>query len=369
MKFLRKMFFVIFAIIVVVGIAVGIVVNLPAVGKNPSGERQARIEKSPNYRNGEFQNYDAPTDEISLKGLVVNLYKNFFVEHKDKVPTQKLPVVKTNLKDLENNSLVWLGHSSYFLKIGDKNILIDPVFNSASPFSFMVKPFDMEYHYTALDLPEKIDLLIISHDHYDHLDYELMKEIRPRIQNVLVPLGVGAHFEYWDFDEKIITELDWYQEATIGEMKLTCLPARHYSGRGLSKAKMLWGAYMLESADKSIYIGGDSGYGSQIAEIAEKFPNIDFAILENGQYNEAWSDIHFLPEDLIKVIKTLNPKRLFTGHNSKFALARHPWYEPLDNVLEASKKEKFNLATPKIGEVINLEEEHQTFEAWWKNVK
>lgn len=368
MKFFKKMFYILLIIIGLIIVSVVIIFHLPQFGKNPTGERLARIEKSPHYQNGEFQNLDPVPNHTSFSKFFEILYKNFFVEHKDKTPLKKIPAVKTDLKNLKDNSLVWLGHSSYFLKIEGKNILIDPVFNPASPFSLMVKPFPAEYEYSHADLPD-IDLLIITHDHYDHLDYELMKTLKPKIKKILTSLGVGSHFEHWGFDNQIITELDWYENTTFETMKFTAVPTRHFSGRSLVRNKTLWACFMLEMNDLTLLIGSDSGYGSQISDIAKKFPKIDLALLENGQYNEDWRNIHFLPADLLKTIRELNPQRVFSGHHSKFSLARHPWYEPLEGIWEASQKEKFNLATPKIGEILDLKNPEQKFEKWWRDLK
>lgn len=247
--------------------------------------------------------------------------------------------------------MVWFGHSSYFIRLDDKNLLIDPVFNEASPVSFMVKPFDAEYNYSTNDIPN-IDLLIITHDHWDHLDYKAIKELKGRISKILCPLGVGSHLEYWGFSPEQITELDWDEETSLLDMKITCLPTRHFSGRGLLPTKTLWGSFMLQAQDKTVYVGGDSGYGKHFSRIGAQFPNIDFAILENGQYDEDWKHIHTQPYELPKVMKELGAKLYFTGHNSKFELAKHSWQEPLETIKKIQETEpEIHLLTPKIGRV------------------
>lgn len=352
--------------ILIISILTIFILNMPSFEKIPNGKRAERIKKSPNYKNGKFQNLEDTPQLTSDKSFIENAYNFFFKKVENLRPIEKIPTVKTNLNTLENNSLVWLGHSSYFLKINDKNILIDPVLHSASPFSFLIAPFDTEYQYSEKDLPEDIDLLIITHDHWDHLDYHLMKQIRSRIKRILTTLGVGSHFEYWNFSPEIITELDWNEDTMIENLKFTCLPARHFSGRGILGKQTLWGAFMLQTEEQTIYIGGDSGYGKHIAEIAQRFPKIDFALMENGQYSIDWQYIHFLPEDLKKAMKELNAEKYFTGHNSKFALSKHAWYEPLENISKIAEKEKLNILTPKIGEIVQLCNKEQSFEKWWK---
>lgn len=353
-------------IIGILAITAAIVLNLPSFGKNPTGERLERIKKSPNYRDGKFQNLEE-TLQLTSEGSKFKAIFNWLFKKKNPylAPTEKLPAVHSDLKNLPNNSLVWLGHSSYFLKIDNKTMLVDPVFHTASPFSFMVKPYVAEYNYTAQDLPE-IDLLMITHDHWDHLDYQVMKEIRPQVKQVLATLGVGSHLEYWGFNPQQITELDWNEKAQLLGMQFTSLPTRHFSGRGLVATQTLWGSFMLESAGKTIYIGGDSGYGKHIADIGQRFPNIDLALIENGQFNQDWKCIHFLPEDLRKAMKELGAKRYLAGHNSKFSLAKHPWYEPMENLSKIAEQEHLAVITPKIGEIVHLDDTTQKFDAWWK---
>ncbi len=365
-KLFKKMLYtlLVFTALIVAG---GIVIlNLPSFGKTPDGERLERIRQSPNYRDGRFRNLEVTPRITSKRSPLASIYEFLFPKVKDLSPLGKIPAVKTDLKSLDDNVLVWLGHSSYLMRIDGKTVLVDPVFHAASPFPFFIRPFKAEYDYSSKDLPY-IDLLIITHDHWDHLDYAVMKEIRSRVRQVFTPLGVGSHLEYWGFPPGNIVELDWYEASTFEGMKITCLPTRHFSGRGvLNQLQTLWGSFMLESAGKTIYIGGDSGYGKHIAEIGRQFPDIDLALMENGQYNEEWRYIHFMPENLCVAMKEFGAKRYFTGHNSKFTLGKHPWYEPLNNVTEfAGRDGTLRLITPRIGEVVWLDDDSQRFEAWW----
>lgn len=359
------MLYTILILVAVIGIGAAIVLNLPSFGKVPSGKRLARIEQSPNYRNGEFRNLEETPQMTSRKSTWRTMYDFFFPDVKDLSPKKALPAVQTDLHSLPDNTMVWFGHSSYLLNVNNTKLLVDPVFHSASPFPFMVKPFEATYNYSSADMPDTIEVLIITHDHWDHLDYKVMKELKDRIGHVVCPLGVGAHFEYWGFDTAKITELDWNDEIHIADLKLTCLPTRHFSGRGLKQRQSLWGSFTLETGTYTIYIGGDSGYGKHIAEIGKRFPNIDLALMENGQYNENWKHIHFLPADLRKALNDIGAKRYFTGHNSKFVLAQHPWYEPLNNVQAYAKEDNLNVITPKIGEVVFLDR-NQTFDLWFR---
>lgn len=359
------MLYILLAILLLIGGSAMVILNLPSFGKLPTGERLERIKRSPNYRNGEFQNLEATIQLTSERSFLANLYQFLFTEIPEARPKQKIPVVQTDLSAVADGSLVWLGHSSYFLRIGGKSILIDPVFHAASPFSFLIPPFDATYHYTAEDIPA-IDLLIITHDHWDHLDYKTVTAIKNRVGKVLAPLGVGSHLEYWGYDPARLVELDWQESVNLIDMHFTCLPTRHFSGRGLKGKQTLWGAFMLQTATQTIYIGGDGGYGKHIRQIAKQFPKIDLALMENGQYNEDWRYIHNLPDKLYMAMQEMGAKRYFTGHNSKFNLARHAWYAPLENILAIREKDRtLDIITPRIGEVVDLSDTTHHFDKWW----
>lgn len=363
------MLLIITSIIVLVSLGIVIFLNQPSFGKLPEGERLARIEKSPNYRNGKFQNRLPTTQIASDKPKIQSLYEFLFRKVKDLVPGKALPSVKTDLKSLnpEEDVLVWMGHSSLYLQNDGKRILVDPVLVSASPVSFFNKAFKGTDVYKPDDIPD-IDYLIITHDHWDHLDYNTMLNLKNRIAKVICPLGVGAHLEYWGFDPAKITELDWNDSIQLDQnIKITALPARHFSGRGLTGDKTLWASFMLQSSFGNIYLSGDTGYDTHFQEIKKQFGTIDLALMENGQYNEDWKDIHILPQQLVQAVKELTPKKLITIHNSKYALGKHAWYEPMENISKASEENNFNLLTPMIGEIVKLNDTPQEFSKWWKN--
>ena len=251
--------------------------------------------------------------------------------------------------------LVWFGHSSYLIQTGGKRILVDPVFCMASPVSFVNKPFKGTELYTPDDMPD-IDYLVISHDHWDHLDYNTVKKLQNRIGTVICPLGVGEHFEYWGFDKERIIELDWNENARLAPgFVMHCLPARHFSGRGLTANQSLWASFLLEAPSQKIYIGGDGGYDTHYAEIGNWFPGIDLAILENGQYNEEWSLIHLMPQYMAQTARDLKAKKVLTVHHSKYALAKHRWDEPLKNAESMKSKDSLDVLMPVIGELVSLQ--------------
>ncbi|SNR58001.1 MBL fold metallo-hydrolase [Flavobacterium sp. ov086] len=346
----------------------------PRYGKRPSGERLALIQKSPQYKNGKFENINY-TPELAEGYGYFDIISDFLFKKVDrKIPTDIIPSIKTNLLELDSNEdiLVWFGHSSYFIQLEGKRFLIDPVFSgNASPIIGTTKAFKGTDIYTANDLPE-IDYLLITHDHYDHLDYTTIMELKPKIKKIICPLGVGSHFEFWKFPNQNIIEKDWYEKIELDQnITLYTTPSRHFSGRSIKRCNTLWTSFVLETKDFKMYLGGDSGYDSHFAEIGAKYGPFDIALLDNGQYNPAWKYIHNLPEDVIKAMKDLNTKRVFPVHSSKFSLSLHAWDEPLIKVTElnAASANPIPLITPMIGELVELKNEKQEFKQWWKGVK
>lgn len=241
------------------------------------------------------------------------------------------------------------GHSSYYIQSGGKRILVDPVFEDAAPISFLNQPFDGTDIYRAADMPD-IDYLIITHDHWDHLDYKTVTALLPRVNKVVCPLGVGEYFEYWGCPQSKIIELDWDEHCkTDSDFTIYALTSRHFSGRTLRSNQTLWASYMIVSPTQTIYISGDGGYGEHFKKIATAFPSIDLAIMENGQYNKDWRHIHLMPDELKISVEELNPKMVMAGHNSKYALAKHPWDEPLHTAASIR-----GVIMPKIGEIVKL---------------
>ncbi len=333
-------------------------------GRKPSGERLKKIQQSPNYKHGTFQNIE-PTEVLLKTASRMKMLKDFLNKSKSVNPPKKLPSVKTNLKDIiaDKPTIVWFGHSSYFIKSKDYNILVDPVFSgSAAPFSFMVESFDGADIYNVDDLPI-IDLLVITHDHYDHLNYPTIIKLKDKIKQIIAPLGVGAHLEYWGIDPNKITELDWWDEKNINEeIKFIATPARHFTGRSIKRNETLWTSYVLYIHGNKIFLGGDSGYDKQFKIIGEKHGPFDLAILESGQYGDAWPYIHMLPEETVQAAIDLGAKVLLPVHWGKFALAYHDWNDPIKRIMQAS--DKITVVNPKIGELYIIGNSFEN-EKWW----
>ena len=335
-------------------------------GKLPSGKLKERIQQSPNYKNGAFQNLSVTP--MKPEGVTYwKMMKEFFKKHPDTVPPAALPVVKTDLNKLDSTEpvIVWFGHSSYLIRIDNKNFLVDPVFSgNAAPVSFMVKAFPGSNEYKAEDMPA-IDYLILTHDHYDHLDFKTIRKLKNKVANVICSVGISSHLKHWGMEENKITELDWWKGAQLDvDIKITAAPARHFSGRGTKRGQTLWSSFILETAVYTIYIGGDSGYDSHFKEIGEKFGPFDLAILESGQYNVMWPLIHMMPEEMVQAAVDLKAKAILPVHWGKFRLGMHPWNEPIKRVLEKAKELNVPVMTPKMGEPLTLNTQF-TGTGWW----
>lgn len=297
------------------------------------------------------------------------MFRFLFGKNGHAKPQQNFKFTKTDLKNLDPNQniYVWMGHSSYFIQIDGKKILVDPVFSgNASPVNFSTKAFDGADLYSAEDIPE-LDYLIISHDHWDHLDYETVKKLHPKVKQVITGLGTGEHLEYWNYDPKKIIELDWGENFDLGNgFKVYAETARHFSGRTFKRNQAIWASFVFETPKRIIYIGGDSGFDDHFEKIGNKYGGFDLAILENGQYNKDWRYIHMMPEEFLIAAKNLRTKRVIAVHNSKFELALHSWKEPLEKITTLNEKENQRLITPKIGEMVHWEDDAKVYEKWWK---
>lgn len=350
----KKMAWIPLAVVGTLALIALFFVNQPSFGRLPRGERLSRIEKSPHYRDGKFWNLSAtPLMTSNNGGRIRGMIDFLFRDKTGIVPSEPIPAMETDLGALDRHRdlAIWFGHSSYLIQIDGKRLLVDPVFDKAAPVAFANRPFLGTEIYSAEDMPD-IDYLIISHDHWDHLDHATVRELEGRVGKVICGLGVGEHFEYWGYPKEKIVELDWQERAALGDgFAVHCLPARHFSGRGLVSDKALWASFLVESPARKIYVGGDGGYDTHFADIGQRFGEIDLAILENGQYNEDWKYIHLMPEYLAQAARDLNARVILTVHHSKYALSTHPWEAPVKHAKKLAD-EGLRVLLPKIGEPV-----------------
>lgn len=359
-------------IITVLVIAVLLFLQHPKFGARPDAERLALIEQSPNYRDGAFQNQSHTPDLAEGVSYYTVMKDFFFAKSKRSKPKLVLPSANTNLKALgdDENVVVWFGHSSYFIKADGKTMLVDPVFcGAASPVAATTRAFAGSDVCTADDLPY-IDYLFITHDHWDHLDYDTILKLKDRVGTVITGLGTGEHLERWGYDSAIIKELDWNQAAALGEgFTATAVPGRHFSGRGIKRNGALWVGFVLQTPTLKLFLGGDSGYDKHFKEIGTNHGPFDLALLECGQYNRYWKYIHMMPEEVVIAAQDLRAKRLMPVHWAKFSLALHSWDEPITDVSNYANKQGMPLVTPMIGQKVNLNDTLQAFTPWWKDLE
>lgn len=333
-----------------------------SIGKNPEGEDRAGLDTLPNYKNGAFENL-AERSDSTIK------HWQFLRSHPETIrPSRALPWVKTDLRSLPAPAptIVWFGHSSLLIKTGQRNILIDPIFSDhAGPVPGLVTAFAGTKHYNAKDMPP-IDVLIISHDHYDHLDYRTLKKLKDRIKLAVVPMGVGSDLVYWGFDRKKIIELNWWRSATLpGDIRIIATPAQHRSNRSYkTENKTLWASYVIQTGHYSLYYSGDSGYGPQFKQIGERYGPFDLALLECGQYSPNWPWTHLWLGQPAQAAADLHARLLQPVHWAKFEEANHPWNEPIKKLLPAAQKLGIPVNVPRIGEPYTLGDPVKTA-VWW----
>ena len=336
-----------------------------SVGRNPKGAALNGWDTLPNYKKGAFQNLTERLDSAVT-------YKRWLFLHKRPStirPSKPLPWVKTDLKTLAAPAptVVWFGHSSLLIKTGQGNILIDPIFsNHAGPVPGLVTAFKGTMTYNAEDMPP-IDVLIISHDHYDHLDFRTLKKLKSRIKMAIVPVGVGADLRYWGFDRKKILELNWNQSATLpGGLTVTAAPAQHKSNRTTYNTanKTLWASYVIQAGQYKLFYGGDGGYGPHFKQIAKQYGPFDLALLECGQYSPNWAWTHLTFGETAKAATDLQARLLQPIHWGKFVAADHPWNEPIEKLIPAAEKAGIQLNVPRIGEPYTLGDAPKRT-VWW----
>jgi L-ascorbate metabolism protein UlaG (beta-lactamase superfamily) len=256
------------------------------------------------------------------------------------------------------------------VQLAGKRILIDPVFSTnAAPIPEANEAFAGTSVYTAGDMPN-IDLLLISHDHYDHLDYPTVIALKDKVGQVITGLGVGADFEAWGYPRSKVHEADWYESLPVGPgLTVSVMPARHFSGRTFARDKTLWAAYLLATSQRKIFLSGDSGYGPHFADIGRKYGPLDWAALDTGQYDPRWANVHMNPEQAAQAAMDLRTKALTPSHIGRFSLAPHDWNDPFVRISKASVNRSYSLWTPIIGRPIYFDGRTQKFDAWWEKVR
>ena len=368
------MFFLIKRMLIAVLLLLGLLVVLglayhqfaPIFGGKPDAQSQQKMAASPNYVDQIFVNL-IPTEVSTRSETSLSFWetlRSFIMPSASKNPTQPLPTVQFNSQPFTDGSFAWLGHSTVLLSLDGVMLLTDPVFYRASPVPIGGAPFPQTHPTRITDLPD-LDVVLISHDHYDHLDYQAIQEIAPRVKQFMVPLGIKGHLQRWGIPDSKIREFDWYEEAVIGSVRITFTPARHFSGRGLfDRFKTLWGSWVVQAEAGTVYFSGDGGYSPSFAEIGAQYGPFDMAFLEDGAYNQDWNQIHMFPEEAVQAAIDLNARILLPIHWAKFDLAMHDWTDPIERITAEGKKRGVTVTTPRIGKVFR--HDNAPSDVWWR---
>lgn len=268
---------------------------------------------------------------------------------------------------IEEFRVTWFGHSSLLLQMHGMNILIDPVFSEMiSPVSWAGSKRFSHPPVSVAQLPE-IDILILSHDHYDHLDYDVICQIDSKVKQYVVPLGVENHLKRWKVKAEKITNMAWWEEIEINGLTIACTPAQHFSGRKLvDSMATLWCSWVLKDEYHKIFENGDSGFAPHFEKIHEKYGDFDFALMECGQYDVQWPKVHMFPEQSAHAAKILGAKVVQPIHWGAIVLSRHGWDDPVERFLLAAEKENLTVITPYIGQTARLETPSLFMERWWR---
>ena len=356
-------------LLVTLSIIIIFFINLsPQFGSNPTSEDKNFYNTFPNYSKNEFMSLEKTpvmTGEVSTW--------DFFKNDENRRPRTDIVPKKIDyfsFKDLnnENYKISWLGHSAFIINLNGKIILLDPMLGShAAPLPL---PNLKRYNSTLPidpELIENIDLVIISHDHYDHLDYSTIEKIKDNVKIFLVPYGVGNHLRRWGINKNNIVELNWDQNFIIDEIEFVCLPARHFSGRGpLNRNSTLWSSWAIKSSKFKIYFSGDSGYGKHFKKIGEDHGPFDISLIDCGQYNKAWKYAHMFPYEAVTAARDLKTEYFIPIHWGVFTLAMHSWDEPVVESIRWSNKTGLKCLTPEIGYEITQSSLNEQFIKWWE---
>lgn len=352
-------------------LCVGIVLFMklyPSFGGNPTENEKEFYKHLDNYVDGKF------VDEVPIKMDMSLSSDDKDDSTKELRPKSEIPVHRIDWDKInsEKDSVTWLGHSAYLLNMDNKKMLVDPMLGAiASPVSFVgVKRYGYSQDMLKLiDEMPPIDAVFITHDHYDHLDYQSIIKLKDKVSHFFVPLGVGSHLIRWGVPKEKIAEFNWWEERDYEGLTIALTPSRHFSGRALFNSNStLWGGWVILGKNTRLYTSGDGGYGPHFKEIGKKYGPLDMTLIEGGQYDKRWADVHMVPEESVQANLDVKGKNMMLMHWAAFTLANHDWREPIERALKEIKKTDINLVTPEIGETVTFDSDlNNTHSSWWEN--
>lgn len=344
----------------------------PQFGGQITAQEKGRFANSPAWNGEMFKNQIEISMDLGPKEIPGLLYEQLFGDEKRR-PDSLLPLAPFPTEQWAQGyssafQFIWYGHSVGLMRMAGLNLLIDPMFGpDASP----IGPFRTERFSTntlrIIDELPAIDAVFITHDHYDHLDYASFQKLKGKVKHYYVPLGVKRHLLRWQIPEEQITTFDWWDQATLGPLKVHFVPSRHFSGRGISdRAESLWGGWVFNSSKARVYWSGDGGYGPHFKAIGERLGPFDWAFLECGQYNERWHAVHLYPEESIQAAREVQAKVAIPIHWGAFNLALHAWKDPVQRFEAAARRQDQTIAYPRLGQMIRYRRDLPTG-LWWKD--
>jgi L-ascorbate metabolism protein UlaG (beta-lactamase superfamily) len=354
MRLLRRLLTTLIAVAAVLAVLAWAVFQLPAFGGRARGAGLARMKASPQFIGGRFEN-TPPQDTDTALLKTVRLYRQGFV----RTPTFAIPVVPIAPERLRQAPppgvrAFWFGHATALVEIDGVRILTDPVLSDrVSPVP--IGPTRFHAPPIALAALTGIDAVVISHDHYDHLDMPTVRHLAVQGTHFYVGLGIGAHLERWAVPAAQIHEMDWWDTEEVSGVRITCTPSRHYSGRRAMDNSTLWSSWLLRGRERAVYFSGDTGYGPHFAEIRRRLGAVDLTLMKVGAYGETWLDIHMDPESAVRAHQDLGARVLLPIHWATFDLSYHPWEEPIIRTLRAAATAAVEVVTPRVGEPVELD--------------
>ena len=345
---------------VVLVAALGFVSFSPEFGGKPSKAERAAYGKSGHYHDGEFVNL-VPTQVLTGSSTVAVLWKFLFRKNPNARPAGPLPMQALDSLTIVHKTpelvrVTWFGHSASLVELAGKNILLDPMLSvNLGPSALLTPP---RYNATLPISPDKlppIDAVLISHDHYDHLDYQTIQKIKAKVTHFYVPLGIGPHLRAWGVAPEQIREMNWGDSVRLPGLTLVCTPSRHFSGRGLTnRNSTLWSSWVLKSATKNIFYSGDGGYGPHFSAIGTTYGPFDLALMECGQYDAQWAQIHMLPEQSVQAARDVRTQLMLPVHWAAFTEANHAWNDPIRRASAEAVRLGQPITTPRLGESVTL---------------
>jgi len=338
-------------------------------GGKVSQTHKTQYQKSVNWQNGCFQNLE--TADITPRfGKIPSIIWKQLTNTKERQPQQPIPVLPFNKKEFLSPSseakFIWYGHSAIMMNVQNQIILIDPMLGSnTTPIApFANKRFSNNTLSLIDDFPE-IDLILLTHDHYDHLDLASILKLKSKTKRYFVALGIKRHLVSWGVAAETITEFDWWETHSSKEVSFTFTPTQHFSGRGLTdRFKTLWGGWAIKTENEHIWFSGDGGYGKHFKTIGERLDPFDFAFMECGQYNDNWRPVHLFPDESIQAAIDANVKKAMPVHWAGFNLSfQHTWYEPAEEFVKFAKEKNLEYMVPALGKIFTKNSFER--ENWW----